>query len=70
MMIARFARNVGTLRQDLLDLLFPPRCVVCRRVGDWFCVACRQAVEKILPPVCNKCGRPLNRSVRTVKNSH
>lgn len=58
-MSAWFARNAATLRQALLDLLFPPRCVVCRRDGDWFCSACRQAVEKILPPICNCCGRPL-----------
>ncbi len=61
-MVARFARNIGSLRQALLDLFFPPRCVACRRVGDWFCVTCRQSVEKILPPVCNRCGRPLQRA--------
>ena len=58
-MSAWFARSASTLRQALLDLLFPPRCVVCRRVGDWFCSACRQTIEKILPPICNRCGRPL-----------
>lgn len=58
-MSAWFARSASALRQALLDLLFPPRCVVCRRVGEWFCSACRQAIEKILPPICNRCGRPL-----------
>ncbi len=60
-MIARFGRGVHALRQALLDLLFPPRCVACRRGDVWFCAACRQAIEKILPPICDKCGRPLLR---------
>jgi ComF family protein len=57
-MIARFALNASTLRQALLDLLFPPRCVVCRRIGEWFCAICRQAIARILPPLCIRCGRP------------
>lgn len=62
-MIARFARRTVTLRRALLDLLFPPRCVVCRGDGEWFCAACQQAIDKILPPVCNRCGRPLLRNL-------
>ena len=61
-MIAQFTQHTSTLRQALLDLLFPPRCVGCRRIGEWFCAACRQAIDKILPPICNRCGRPLNRT--------
>jgi len=58
-MIVRLARHVDSLRHGLLDLIFPPRCVVCRRIGEWFCAVCRQAIEKILPPICERCGRPL-----------
>lgn len=58
-MLARFVRQTNVLRQALLDLFFPPRCVTCRRNGEWFCPACQHAVEKILPPVCHRCGRPL-----------
>lgn len=58
-MRAGLARNAAALRQVLLDLLFPPRCVGCRRGGDWFCAACRQAIARILPPLCPRCGRPL-----------
>jgi len=59
-MIAQFARRTQTVRQVLLDLLFPPQCVTCRRTGDWFCATCQQRIEKILPPVCQRCGRPLS----------
>lgn len=58
-MLVRFVRQTRALRQALLDLFFPPRCVACRRIGGWFCAACQHTIEKILPPVCNRCGRPL-----------
>ena len=61
-MVARIWRTAHAARQALLDLLFPPRCVVCRGVdAAWFCPACRAQVEKILPPLCDRCGRPLHR---------
>ena len=61
-MFARLARNVAAMRNALLDLLFPPRCVVCRRAGELFCAACRTSIEKIVPPICQHCGRPLSSS--------
>ncbi len=61
-MQARFARASERYRRALLDLLFPPRCVVCRRVGEWFCPRCRAAIELIPPPICERCGRPLHRT--------
>ena len=61
-MIAQFAHNASSLRQALLDLLFPPRCVVCRRSGEWFCAACHHAIAKISSPICVHCGRPLLRA--------
>ncbi|MEW5720822.1 MAG: double zinc ribbon domain-containing protein, partial [Chloroflexota bacterium] len=57
-MLARLARNAAGLRNALLDLLFPPRCVVCRREGSYFCAACSAQIEKINPPICQRCGRP------------
>jgi len=60
-MAARVWRTAQAVRQSLLDLLFPPRCVVCRREdADWFCAACRSKIKKILPPLCNRCGLPLH----------
>ena len=34
----------------LLDLLFPPRCVACRTVGDWLCPACLDLILFFEPP--------------------
>jgi len=59
-MLARLVRNGAALRNALLDLLFPPRCVVCRHSGTWLCASCAAQFEKILPPFCERCGRPLN----------
>jgi len=42
--------------QSLLDLVYPPRCPGCGRMGIAFCERCRAQVELILPPVCRRCG--------------
>jgi ComF family protein len=42
-----------------LAQLFPGRCAGCRRPGSSWCETCRSAVERILPPVCLRCGSPL-----------
>lgn len=46
------------LREGFLDLLFPPRCIGCGRLGERLCAACLASVERIRPPVCPRCGRP------------
>jgi len=43
---------------SLLNLLFPPRCVACRRTGQLFCDGCAQRVQPIPAPVCPCCGQP------------
>ncbi|MCL4466120.1 MAG: ComF family protein [Chloroflexi bacterium] len=58
---ASYRRPTGlaALRRSLLDLLFPPRCVVCRTRGDWLCLRCRPQLTLVDPPVCPRCGAPL-----------
>jgi ComF family protein len=61
-MIERFWRSAHSVRQTLLDLLFPPRCVICGSADvDWYCAPCRSKIDRILPPLCVHCGRPLDR---------
>jgi predicted amidophosphoribosyltransferase len=48
----------------LLDLVLPRRCVVCRRSGVDLCTACLSAVERIRPPLCERCGAPVQWPVR------
>ncbi|MGQ9521776.1 MAG: ComF family protein [Anaerolineae bacterium] len=44
---------------SLLNLLFPPRCVVCRRVGTWLCPECVNQLPRLSSPVCQRCGTPI-----------
>lgn len=43
--------------QLILDVIFPPRCLSCRRWGDWVCADCWQRIELIATPICYKCNR-------------
>jgi ComF family protein len=43
----------------VVDLLFPPRCVTCHRLGAWLCTNCQDQIEIIWLPVCYRCGLPL-----------
>jgi ComF family protein len=44
------------LRGQLLDLLFPPRCVSCRQIGAWLCAECLSQIPRVEPPFCARCG--------------
>jgi len=52
--------------KSLLDILFPPVCLLCgkRAAGKGFCAGCALEVEKerIAPPVCTVCGIPFRSS--------
>ncbi|MBC7236147.1 MAG: ComF family protein [Chloroflexi bacterium] len=43
--------------QRILDLVFPPYCVACRRVGAWLCADCLAEVAPLDPSRCPTCGR-------------
>jgi len=49
----------ASLPQRLLDLLFPPRCVHCRRTGESLCATCRSAIRQAPAPRCERCDLPL-----------
>lgn len=44
------------LRGQFLDVLFPPRCIGCSRVGEWLCVDCLNQIPLVEPPFCTRCG--------------
>ena len=66
--IAGLEASTGGVRPWLtaaLDLLFPPFCPVCHAAlgagrRDPLCGACWQALERIAPPWCRRCGQPLS----------
>lgn len=44
------------LGSQFLDLLFPPRCVNCGRVGAFLCAECLDQIPRVKPPFCIRCG--------------
>ena len=43
----------------LADLFYPQRCVGCsRRASDVLCRGCFEALPRVEPPVCARCGAP------------
>ena len=42
----------------LLDLILPVRCVVCDALGEQLCRPCRDALPRLGPPLCDRCGKP------------
>jgi ComF family protein len=57
-----------------LDLLFPPLCAGCGRLGEVFCPDCAQAVEAVPQPCCAHCGMsqpaPTARCANCRRNAH
>ena len=45
----------------LLDLIYPPRCLVCGIDLDEgaLCPVCERSFKPILPPFCDRCGEPV-----------
>lgn len=49
--------RLNDLGRQVVDLLFPPRCIVCQRTGDgWLCHKCVTAFPRVVPPLCSRCG--------------
>jgi ComF family protein len=44
-----------------VDLILPPQCGGCERVGFRYCPDCLTALQYLTPPVCERCGEPLAR---------
>ncbi len=59
-------KKLAHIRRDMrlgnavADLLFPPRCVACHRLGAWLCAGCLADIQLMRPPVCAHCGIALS----------
>jgi len=56
--LARLTFNIERVTWTLLDLVFPPRCQSCQRLGERLCARCRAEIEYLKKPVCSHCGYP------------
>lgn len=50
---------VQNFHHTLLDLLFPPRCLCCRKWDTWLCEECFQQLQPQYVKQCLYCGRSL-----------
>lgn len=55
----RLNEEVQGLGERLLDLLFPARCVNCKKSGSALCDSCFASIKTVNPPLCKRCGQPL-----------
>jgi ComF family protein len=59
-LVGRLARRLGRNGADALgawlDVVFPPRCAGCGRLGSHFCAACARSLRPVKPPWCDSCG--------------
>lgn len=57
-----FSRRLKEIHEQLLDLVFPPRCAVCdatvREKGE-ICPECASELKRIRDPRCCRCGKAL-----------
>jgi ComF family protein len=52
--------------ERILNLLYPPRCGVCRRFWDGvICDDCLAGWQLVTPPYCLWCGRPFDPTAKT-----
>lgn len=56
--VSYVAKQVQSVARAALDLLFPPRCVICKRVGQELCPACVADFCPVGDLICRTCGEP------------
>ncbi|MPZ47993.1 MAG: ComF family protein [Dehalococcoidia bacterium] len=51
--------SLGGIGRAAIDLLYPPRCAICGRGGDFLCRACRDALPAADGLRCDVCWQPV-----------
>ncbi len=56
-------QDIADLKDALLNLVFPPECVLCRTpmtdaAEPVICLECIEELREPPDPICNQCGRP------------
>jgi len=58
-MIDKSIKLVRDIYSGILDLIYPPFCLVCKRADEgYLCAECIEKMDAIEPPYCRKCGMP------------
>ncbi len=51
-------RGGWSVYRQFLDIVAPPRCVICKKVATWLCADCARGIPLFYAPLCPRCGRP------------
>ena len=49
--------NINSIKEYILDLLFPKKCVNCQKEGTWLCRHCLNKIVMVKAPSCPNCNR-------------
>lgn len=63
MSLLSWRSQVRNVKSQFVNLLFPPVCVCCRKVGEILCQDCLGQVNWVEEPICQDCGRTVSRSM-------
>ena len=45
--------------EQFIDLIFPPRCIICKnKTHKFVCEKCESKIRYLKPPICKICGEP------------
>lgn len=60
-----------TVKNNVLDLLFPPICAGCQKEGEFLCNSCEKSLIRV-PPKCFGCGKlsPGNKRIPQGRTCH
>jgi ComF family protein len=56
MSLLSWRSQVRNVKSHLVNLVFPPVCVCCRKVGAILCQGCIDQVKWVKEPICQDCG--------------
>jgi competence protein ComFC len=46
------------LQNEVIKFVFPGVCIGCGKFSDFICIDCARKLPRLLPPLCQKCGKP------------
>ena len=61
MSLLSWRSQVRNVKSHLVNLVFPPVCVRCRKVGVILCQDCIEQVKWVEEPICHDCGCVVSR---------
>lgn len=64
-------RAIRDICSGVLDLIYPPFCLVCKQAGEvYLCAKCIEKMDFIQRPYCHKCGIPCEPEEFTCRECH